>query len=486
MRHGLILLIGLVLMLRGPECVGAAGENHAELTISGDWREGEDIDQRFALSLVDALPGLTLRALYVERRPPDENYPNASAALRGGLYHAGTGSRLLYGPLQESGLVSRMHNPWGKGLPYAEHHQPRVGELAPRAGPDASNTTYGLVGTRLKAPLRLYGAASLSETDKLIAGMGLQFYGLPSAELAAEGTYLAWTLDELTPTAWFSEQGPLPERILRIAGLRASLMTHFLSLAGDIAYSHAENQGSGSYGNFALNLRRGPLSLDLSAESVSDLFTDPEGQRAPEGFRWGAKIVGRPSRSQIISLEGLFQSPSPQEPVAVTEIRAAYGAAEAPRNRRPFLSALRLSGKRDRSYDFACKDEASGTLSLRWGRLRMSTFGKAEFIRPLLPGLSMPSALPLSDGGLRPTEKSLGGSLTLRFDALDIGARLERTSRPPKEPHWAASAGATLQTKAGRLGLSYTLASADAPWELGVSYRKTVRFPIGKGTTRTP
>lgn len=487
MRHGFFLVIGLALILRSPERVGAAGSNHVDLTVSGDWREGEQIDQRFGLSLVDTLPGLTLRALYVERRPPDDNYTHSSAgALRAGLYHSNTGSRLLFGPLQETGLASRIRDPWGKGLPYAEHHQPRIGELSSYAGPDAPNTTYVLIGTHLKAPLRIYGAASLSESDMIIANLGLRFSGLPSILFAVEGTYLANTLDELTSSAWFSDQGPLPERLLRISGLRASLLTPTLSLAGDLAYSYAENQGRGFYGNFALTLGRGQLSLGLCTEIVSDLFTDPEGLCAPEGFRWGVKIVGRPSRSRTLTLEGLFRSPSFIEPVAGTEFLAAYGAAEAPRIRLPVLSSLRLSGKRDLFSELFCRDEISGTLSLRWGWMRISPFSKVKFIRSLLPGQSRPSPFPLADGGLRQAERSFGSSLLLQFGLLDLGARLERTIEARSESQWTASATASLQIWSGRLGISYTLPNTDAAWELGISFRKTVRFHFEQGASRTP
>ena len=41
-----------------------------------------------------------------------------------GLYHINTGSRLLYGVLDEWGLPARIRNPWIRSPPYTENHSP--------------------------------------------------------------------------------------------------------------------------------------------------------------------------------------------------------------------------------------------------------------------------------------------------------------------------------------------------------------------------
>ncbi|MDR1277127.1 MAG: hypothetical protein LBK02_00080, partial [Treponema sp.] len=84
---------------------------------AGSWDEGKTLNNRGDLRLI--FPSLRLRAEVIDKRPLDfgsspplQGFGQGLSNYGGGLYHNPTGSRLLYGILDEWGLPARIRNPW--------------------------------------------------------------------------------------------------------------------------------------------------------------------------------------------------------------------------------------------------------------------------------------------------------------------------------------------------------------------------------------
>ncbi|MDR0601521.1 MAG: hypothetical protein LBG42_04000, partial [Treponema sp.] len=90
---------------------------------AGSWEHGKNLANRGELRF--SLPmAFALRTVFMDRRPQDiartgfhaagfgGGGENGLSAFSGGLYHNATGTRLLWGSLDELGLSARVGKPW--------------------------------------------------------------------------------------------------------------------------------------------------------------------------------------------------------------------------------------------------------------------------------------------------------------------------------------------------------------------------------------
>jgi hypothetical protein len=144
LRGGLCLLAAL--LFPGRALFAEAGEPERppftwSLLWSGSWEEEKNLTQRGDLWLRFPRQDLALRAELLDKQPAEFSWPGeedsvfarsfdgSGAAVQGGLYHLSTGSRLLYGLLDEWGLPARLRNTWLRSAPFVENRKPTMADL---------------------------------------------------------------------------------------------------------------------------------------------------------------------------------------------------------------------------------------------------------------------------------------------------------------------------------------------------------------------
>ena len=178
------------------------------------------------------VPGLTLRGQALDKRPFDfESSPpwgdgsKVASDFSGALYHKPTGSRLLYGILDEWGLSARIRSPWIRAVPFAENHKPLMADLKTVTSATKEPEVYLYLSSPWLRPFSNTGfrgfAAAQTKTQKFLpdfsGGIEAKFGKKTNALL--EGFYKNSELPARKSTSWFSDPPPLPEREFRLYAL---------------------------------------------------------------------------------------------------------------------------------------------------------------------------------------------------------------------------------------------------------------------------
>jgi hypothetical protein len=328
-----------------------------DLLWAGAWEEEDNLTNRMDLKLHLTGPGLTLRGEILDRRPGTfetlfQRLPwdaeGAATNFLGGFYHDSTGSRILYGPLEEWGLAARLRSPWSRGLPFTESRKSSLAEL--RTAPSTKDPElyiylgtpfFGLTGKEQAAGPQLRGFASIRLNPALLipesedsgttsvpqpplgegTGLTAALEGRLGkiAALSLEGFYTAASIPARESSGWFSETLPLPPGNFKLYGLGVLLTMPYLSLSGDIAWSQTSIRGRDIYANLGFrtgNRRTGSSSqpggdwqLSLTADGAGQNYTGSDGTSPGAGFRTGGKFEWRHSRAGLFRINTGISGP---------------------------------------------------------------------------------------------------------------------------------------------------------------------------------
>jgi len=169
----------------------------------------------------------SLRFLVTDKRllPLVENDTRAGFNPGIGLYHHGSGSRLLYGVQNYFGLPARINNIWLRSVPYVESRQPssRDLKLEPAARDESDFHLYLGLPYNVLPGFDVFASANLDSEQNLSLGGGMGWNALGPV-IRLEGFYTGKELAPRNSSTWFSSTPPLPERDFNIYAL--SLLFH--------------------------------------------------------------------------------------------------------------------------------------------------------------------------------------------------------------------------------------------------------------------
>ncbi|MDR1469980.1 MAG: hypothetical protein LBT00_11885 [Spirochaetaceae bacterium] len=276
---------------------------------SGSYHQDGDLlnrgDAQFRLNVTPLLD-FTVRTQLLDERPTDDMTEGLSV-FGTGIYHNPTGSRVLYGPLDVSGLPARIKNIYRHGAPFVVNHSRSSVDLKT----DPGTTALRAFAAHLASP-PLWGWQTFAAfTDERDDNRRRFLFGINTAETtaktapknriqaAAEFSYQSAVLPEKSVTGWFTDKPPLPERDTHLYAGTLHLLSPLVSAAADIAYSETFAFGRGMYGNMGLQLGNRPWRLSLAADTTTPRFVDGAGAVPGQGFRIGGKIERFLPRGEI-------------------------------------------------------------------------------------------------------------------------------------------------------------------------------------------
>jgi hypothetical protein len=287
--------------------------------------------------------GLTARFQTLDKRPALfwEN-PGASLTLfSGGIYHNNTGSRLLYGVLDEWGLSARLRNPWGKSAPFAETRRSLAADLKTEPSSTRTNEAYLYLGTPRLGKFRTFASVQtdMQWTPAFGGGADIQF--AKKTSLRAEGFYTQKRLAPSSPSSWFSFPPPLPERDFRFGAAGLFFTAPFFGAAFDGAYSETFAWGRDVYGNLALRLGDKPWQASVAADMAGSRFVDRDGSAVGAGFRTAARFVVKGKASSLFKTTLTLRSPEIGEPFNRGSAAASYRFPSSLKFPLPFGASFR-------------------------------------------------------------------------------------------------------------------------------------------------
>jgi len=444
-------------------------------------------------------PNLTLRGQILDRHPldfsleppwgdPDKGVTNYT----GGLYHKPTGSRLLYGTLDEWGLPARIRNPWIRSPPYAENHKPVIADLKTAASSTKEDEAYLYLSSPLfqlfpDVNLRTFISAQseVSEFTPAFSG-GLDFTFKKTNNLLLETFYTGKTLSPSKPNTWFSDTPPLPEREFRLFAAGLLFTNPDFSVSSDFAFSETFAVGKDIYANLGISCspslpfgyKSRPLLISLSVDGAGERFICRDGVNHGEGFRGAAKIEWKGKNSSLIRINTVLRGPGFGEDFnrSSSGFYWRFPSSAAIRNNTLRLTRISLSMDRNAVNPLKINDSFSGNLGIS---LNMRQIGIKN---PL--GINFSGSIK----GLAGTNGDISPFPVLNKDwswetadvncefiwsagVFQFRSKAGCTFFPEKDEKWDLSFSTTIRSKIGRL--TFKASSPDFPekWNWIVSWR---------------
>jgi hypothetical protein len=498
---------------------------------AGSWEQDGNLANRVDTRLRFDPPGsghdAMFRFQFLDRRPTGAENPGFSAPplnpfepgaaespsdFGAGLYHAQSGSRLLYGTLDEWGLAARLRNPWLRALPFTENHKPSLADIKTERTSTKSPETYLYLGSPALNPLRLF--ASLQSSFAEINGdngMRPAFGGgaelkLPrSSELRFETFTASGRLPPKKATAWFSAEPPLPERDYRLSGFGLLFGSPYFSAASDLGYSETFSRGRDLYGSMALRFgktgmsQKGsplPFSVSLAGDAAGKRFTGRDGTASGAGMRLGGKLEWPFKRNGLFRVSGSLRGSGLGEEFNRSETGLYWRPSAPPPKSKQAASSLpvlrfsriSLTAQRDGRDSKKILDGLDCSLAFA---LNFPTGpGENSFLKSCLssplrlnytfsldgrPNLQDDfSPYPLSAHGWEYDAARWTAEFVWSPWILDLRSRFGQEFKDGKDTVWETSFSAACKTKLGRLG--FKAASPDFPskWNYTLSWRLEV------------
>ena len=489
---------------------------------AGSWEESKTLHNRGDARLGFPLPGLLLRGQALDRRPlnfeldpPWGNPENAITQLSAGLYHRPTGSRLLYGPLDEWGLSARIRNPWIRSAPWAENHKPLIADLKTAVASTKTPEAYTYLSSPMlalfpKTQARGFAAAQVNTEGEPMPAFsgGLEAEFGKNVDLLLEGFYTGAALPAKPSTSWFSVPPPLPERDFHLYGAGLLAHTPWFTVSSDWAYSETFAWGRDVYGNVGIRVnpllpagkgkkpKPAPWAVSLAADGAGERYIGRDGASHGAGFRAAGKVELKGARSSLFRASTTLRGPG----IGESFDRSATGfyyrfPAAGTSGLLPRVTRAALNMERNASDSAKILDGIDGSLGLSCTVPPVPLPGFAAFPTISTPAKGSPknrgSALALNlSGGVKchSVDGETPGPLPLfqepEFDSAKAGAELSwspgifqfrtkwgYTVTAKKEGKWDASLSAAVRFKYGRFSVKAAAPDISGKWNATLAWR---------------
>ena len=270
---------------------------------------------------------LTFRAQVLDRRTLnfDDFFGDPEKQITsflGALYHQKTGSRFLFGLLDEWGLSSRIRNPWIRSPPYAENHKPLMADLKTAASSSKNDEVYLYLSSpfiNVTSGIKLKGFISAQTEIDVFNGAissGLNISLPDKTGILLESFFTGAKLPPVKSSSWFSFPPPLPERDFKLYAAGFLFHNQFISVGADWAFSDTFSWGTDVYWNLGVTFtplipfgsRVRPLSISFAADAAGERFVYRDGANHRTGFRNALKIEWKDRNSMLFRLDTVLQS----------------------------------------------------------------------------------------------------------------------------------------------------------------------------------
>ena len=448
-------------------------------------------------------PQLVLRGQALDKRPlnfsldpPWGDSEKWVTNYTGGLYHKATGSRLLYGTLDEWGLSARIRNPWIRSPPYAENHKPLIADVKTAASASKEDEAYLYLSSpclELSSILKMRGfvsAQSEVEEYKPAFSGGLDFTINKTDCLLMETFYTGATLPPSKPGSWFSASPPLPEREFRLFAAGLLFSSPAFSVSSDYAASETFAVGKDFYADLGVSLspslpfgeRARPLLISLSADGAGERFVYRDGMDHGGGFRSAAKIEWKGKYSSLIKASTVLRAPGLSEDFnrSSSDFYWRFPSSAATRRNALRLARISLSADRNAVNPLKINDSFSGGfgISLNMSKIGIKNPIGVNFSGSVkgLPGAdSGKSIYPALDKDWSWESAGLNCEFIWSIGVFQFRSKTGYAFFSEKDDKWDLSLGTTIRFKHGRF--SFKAASPDFPekWNWTVSWRTEIQ-----------
>jgi hypothetical protein len=292
---------------------------------SGSWEGTGNVTDRFEFTANLFRTDISLRFQLLDQRPASSwdafaaSFADGGSAVLNpgaGIYHAPTGSRLLYGTLDSHGLAARIRNIWTRGAPYVEAHENSSADLKTTPSSTAVSQVYAYLGTPPLSlgPGKFRGFTALAfDGESPAASAGTDYAFANGGSITVEGFYAAGTMEERRASTWFSEKPSLPERDTRLAAGTLIFTLPGFGFAADLARSETFSYGRDYYAGLGLRFGDRPWRLSMALDGAGSRFVDSGTQETEAGLRFAARLERQNKRSGLFRLGLLFRGPGPEE-----------------------------------------------------------------------------------------------------------------------------------------------------------------------------
>ena len=412
---------------------------------------------------------LSLRAQLIDSR---KSIDTANTAFSGGLYHKASGSRLLYGILDDSGLSARLRKLWSHAAPFVENHKPSSLELATEPSSTKSPVAALFLSTPHFGALSGFASLVLDKAFNAAVSSGIDISFNKKTTFRLEGFYTSKELPSRSSATWFSSSPPLPARNFELYALSAVYTSTFFDIASDWALSKTFAYGQDVYGNLALGIGSRPWRVSLAADGAGGRYVGSDGDTNSAGFRLGARFEYFWKRSSNITLSATLRAPKTGLPFDRSSSLITYrfptnfSVKLGPVPLNPNLCSLGFS-RNATDWD-KVKDKAEVSFGLNVGSIHTALSGNTVF---LSVADTQPALFPVSDSSTIFASAKVAGVLSWRLGIVRFSAGLGYTLSKDKAAVWDTSFRASIQGKLGRFSLEIDSPSFPDDWTFALSWR---------------
>jgi len=415
---------------------------------------------------LNVLPAnLLMRVRFLDRRTfnfeleePLTNPLRESTNFTGGLYHLSTGSRALYGVLDESGLPARIRNPWIRSPPYPENHWASSADMET----EASSTKLDEVYLRLSSPqfflsrdmgFKCFASAQMEIESGAMAFLGgINLSVKRNTNLRLETFYTDRTLAPREINTWFGFPPPLPQRETRLYAAALHFKSPVFSVSSDFAVSETFSWGKDIYANLGMTLSLRPIHFSVAAESAGSRFVYRDGAIREERLRGAAKIEWIGRYNSLFRVDSIFRSPAFGEPFENGSIGLYFRMPDRRNNN--IFNLTRVSLRAD-SMD----DSISGVIGFTVNMQKI--------------GITNPLRINLSGSW---EENSTAGNLEfiLTHRGFQLRSKVGITYIEEKDEKFSFSISTSMRFKRGRISLRAESPDFPERWNWSISWRMEI------------